>query len=207
MLEFLVGIGLSASAGLNAWIPLFALGLADKVIPAVELPAGWAWLSSDAALWIVGVLLVIELVADKIPAVDSINDVLQTVIRPAAGGIAFGAGAGSETARVTDPTGIFADGNWVPIATGVVIALAVHAAKAGVRVAANTATAGLAAPATSVAGDIISTVLAVSAIVLPILVLVVLAVAVALAILGFRRARRRRRERRAQREAAATAPQ
>ena len=41
---------------------------------------------------------------DKVPVVDSINDAVQTVIRPASGGIAFGAGASAETVRVDDPS-------------------------------------------------------------------------------------------------------
>jgi uncharacterized membrane protein len=105
MLEFLVGSGLAAAAGLNAWMPLFALGLLDRVVPVIDLPASWSWLSSDVALWITGVLLVVEIVADKIPAVDSVNDVLQTVVRPASGGIAFGAGrARRRCASTTRPS-------------------------------------------------------------------------------------------------------
>ena len=65
MLEFLVGTGLAAAAGLNAWMPLLVLGLADRFLPAVELPASWAWLSSDIALWIIGAMLVVEIIADK----------------------------------------------------------------------------------------------------------------------------------------------
>lgn len=92
MLEFLVGSSLAASAGLNAWMPLFALGLMDRLVPAFTLPAGWAWLSGDVALWIIGILLVVEIIADKVPAVDSVNDVVQTVIRPASGGSPSGPG-------------------------------------------------------------------------------------------------------------------
>ena len=191
MLEFIVGSGLATAAGLNAWMPLFVLGIADRFVPAVELPAGWAWLSSDAALWIVGVLLVVEIVADKIPAVDSVNDVIQTAVRPVAGGIAFGAGSSAETVRVDDPD-LFAGTAWIPIVVGVVIALAVHVAKTAVRPAANLATAGMAAPAVSTAEDATALGLSVFAILLPLVALVImiaLVVAVALAL----RARRRRR--------------
>jgi hypothetical protein len=103
MLEFLVGSSLAAAAGLNAWMPLFALGLLDRLLPGFALPNAWSWLSGDVALWIIGTLLVVEIVADKIPAVDSVNDVIQTVVRPASGGIAFGAGVGAQ--EVADPRG------------------------------------------------------------------------------------------------------
>ena len=52
---------------------------------------------------IVAVLLCVEVVADKIPALDSVNDAIQTVVRPTSGGIVFGAGTASQTAAVTDP--------------------------------------------------------------------------------------------------------
>lgn len=191
MLEFLVGSGLATAAGLNAWMPLFVLGLADRFVPAVELPAGWAWLSSDVALWIVGALLVVEIVADKIPAVDSVNDAIQTFVRPAAGGVAFGAGSSAETVRVDDPD-LLTGTVWVPIAVGVLIALAVHVVKAAVRPAANAATAGVAAPVVSTIEDVTSLGLSVLAIVVPVIALLVIAGLIVAAALALRAGRRRR---------------
>jgi hypothetical protein len=190
VLEFIVGSGLATAAGLNAWMPLLVLGLADRFLPAVELPSAWAWLSSDVALWIIGALLVIEIVADKIPAVDSINDVIQTVVRPAAGGIAFGAGSSAETMRVTDPAALFTDSAWIPIVSGVVIALAVHAAKATLRPAANVATAGVAAPVVSTAEDVTSLGLSVTALLLPIVALLIMLLLVVGVVVLLRRRRR-----------------
>ncbi|MBN9214492.1 MAG: hypothetical protein ABS62_05950 [Microbacterium sp. SCN 70-200] len=190
MLEFVVGSSLAASAGLNAWMPLFVLGILDRFLSGFDLPAGWAWLSSDTALWIVGALLVVEIVADKIPAVDSVNDVIQTVVRPASGGIAFGAGASAQA--VTDPTHLFENGAWVPIVVGIVIALVVHGAKATLRPVANVATAGLAAPALSTAEDASSLALAVTAIVVPIVAGILLIALVVLIIVLLVRRRRRR---------------
>ena len=113
-MEFLTGTGLAVAAGLNAYIPLLMLGLAGRFLDFVDLPANWAWLENPWVLGILGVLLVVEIVADKIPAVDSINDILQTVVRPAAGGIAFGTGSASGTAVVSDPAAFFTSGSWVP---------------------------------------------------------------------------------------------
>mgnify|MGYP003887483065 CR=1 FL=1 len=82
MLEFLTGSGLAAAAGMNAYIPLLVVGLANRFFPdAMQLPDGWAWLSNGWVLGIVAVLLVIEVVADKIPAVDTVNDWIQTMNR------------------------------------------------------------------------------------------------------------------------------
>ena len=140
-MEFLTGTGLAVAAGLNAYIPLLILGLAGRFLDFVDLPANWAWLENPWVLGILGVLLVVEIVADKIPAVDSINDILQTVVRPVAGGIAFGTGSASGTAVVTDPAAFFTSGSWVPIAIGVVLALGTHLTKMAARPVLNVATA------------------------------------------------------------------
>ncbi|WP_045272509.1 DUF4126 domain-containing protein [Microbacterium azadirachtae] len=193
MLEFVMGSSLAAAAGLNAWIPLFLLGLAAKLLPAVVLPAGWSWLSSDIALWVIGALLVLEIIADKIPALDSLNDIVHSIIRPAAGGIAFGAGASARTIAVDDPGSFFSERTWIPVVAGVVIALAVHAAKATGRVAANAATAGVAAPVLSAAEDIAAFVLSAAAIIVPVVAaILLLCLIVAIVILVRRRSRRRR---------------
>lgn len=193
MLEILTGTGLAVAAGLNAYIPLLVLGLAGRFLDIIELPAAWRWLENEWVLLIIAVLLVIELVADKIPAVDSINDWLQSIVRPAAGGIVFGTGAATQTAAVTDPAAFFESNAWVPVVTGIVIALFVHAGKMLVRPAANALTAGAAAPALSTGEDIGALMLSLFAILIPILVIVALVGMVVLVVSIFRRLRRQRR--------------
>ncbi|WP_418605957.1 DUF4126 family protein [Georgenia sp. SUBG003] len=90
---------------------------------------GWQWLESTPALVILAVLLLTEVVADKVPVVDSANDALQTLVRPAAGGVVFAAGSASETAAVTDPGTLAQDWRWVPVLLGVLLALAIHLTK------------------------------------------------------------------------------
>lgn len=196
MLEFLTGTGLAAAAGLNAYIPLLLVGLSARFLDWIELPAAWAWLANEWVLVILGVLLVIEIVADKIPAVDSVNDWIQTIVRPAAGGILFGAGTSSDTVAVTDPASFFASNQWVPIVIGIVLSLVVHTGKALARPAANAATFGLAAPALSAVEDGASVVMTLLAILAPILVILGLGGVVAGLVVLIRRARRKRRERR-----------
>jgi len=193
VIEFLIGSSLAASAGLNAWMPLFLLGLADRFLPAVSLPAGWSWISSDIALWILGALLVLEIIADKIPALDSVNDVVQSVLRPASGGIVFGAGASAQTVAVDDPSTFFSEHTWVPVVTGIVIALIVHVTKAVARLTANTVTGGLAAPVLSTAEDGASFLLAFLAIIVPILAGLLLLGLVIATVALLRRRRRRGR--------------
>lgn len=191
VLELLTGLGLASAAGLNAYIPLLALGLLSRYTDLVTLPPGWAWLENGWLLIALGVLLLIDVVADKIPVVDSVNDVIQTLVRPASGGIVFASGAGSETVAIADPGTLFAEGRWIPVALGIVIALVVHLTKAGVRPAANVATAGMSAPVLSTAEDAASVSLVAAAILVPLLVVVALIPLVIGAVWLWRRKRRR----------------
>src|SRR5690554_1771971 len=88
MLEVLTGTGLATAAGLNAGLPLLVLGALSRWTELVELPVGWLWLADTRVLAVLAVLVVLDVVADKIPALDSVNDLVQTVVRPTAGGLA-----------------------------------------------------------------------------------------------------------------------
>ncbi|HET9517679.1 MAG TPA: DUF4126 domain-containing protein [Actinoplanes sp.] len=192
MLEVLTGSGLAASAGLNAYIPLLTMGLLARFTATMDLPTGWQWLSDGWVLVILTVLLAIEVVADKVPVVDHVNDVVQTVVRPTAGGLAFGAGSTSETVTVTDPAAFFGSHQWVPIAAGFLIALSVHGVKAAARPVVNVSTAGVGAPVASTAEDVGSIAMSLLAILLPVLVVIAL---VLLVLLGASVVTRRRRGR------------
>lgn len=187
MLELLTGTGLAAAAGLNAYIPLLVLGLGSRFLDFIQLPSGWSWLSNEWVLVILGVLLVLEIVADKIPIVDNINDWVQTVVRPVAGGIVFGGGSSTETAFVTNPDEFFSSNQWVPIVVGIVIALVIHLVKSAARPVINTVTAGFGGAAVSTAEDAGSVGLSLSAILLPILVIVMLALVIWGFVVIFRR--------------------
>ncbi len=201
VLEALTGTGLAASAGLNAYIPLLLMGVLARFTGLIDLPGGWTWLGNGWVLGILAVLLAIEVVADKVPVVDHVNDVVQTVVRPTAGGLAFGAGSAAQTVTVSDPGSFFASHEWIPVATGVVIALCVHGVKAAARPIINTATVGFGAPVASTAEDATSIVMSVVAIVLPVLVLLFGAGLVLFAVWLIGRRRDRRRERAAARAA------
>lgn len=201
VLETLTGLGLATSAGLNAYIPLLAVGVLARYTDIITLPQNWAWLENGWTIGIVALLLAIEFVADKVPVVDHFNDVVQTFIRPTAGGLVFGAASSSETVTVSNPSEFFSSNQWVPIAAGVLIALGVHGMKAAARPVVNATTAGFGAPVVSTIEDVTSAVVSVIAIVLPVLVLLF----VVGLVLGFawlmRRRRRRREAKRAGREA------
>lgn len=201
MLEVLTGSGLAASAGLNAYIPLLLMGLLARYTDLVDLPRAWQWLDNGWVVLILAVLLAVEVVADKVPVVDHVNDVVQTVVRPTAGGLAFGAGSSSQTVTVSNPDTFFSSHQWVPVLVGVLIALGVHLLKAAARPVINATTAGFGAPVASTAEDAASAVMSVVAILLPVLVLVFLLGLVAFLFWFVRRRKDRRRERAAARAA------
>lgn len=190
-MELLTGFGLATAAGLNAYIPLLMLGLFARFTDLVALPHGWAWLENGWVMAIVAVLLAVEIVADKIPALDSVNDVIQTFVRPTAGGIVFGSGTAAQTAAVTDPGAFASSGQWISVAVGVAIALVVHFTKTAVRPVANATTAGMAAPVLSTVEDAVSMSLVFVAILVPVLVLVAAAALVWAVAMLIRRRRRR----------------
>jgi Domain of unknown function (DUF4126) len=192
-MEFLTGFGLAGAAGLNAYIPLLSMGLLDRYTNLVHLPHAWSWLANGWVIAIVAVLLLVEIVADKVPALDTVNDTVQTFVRPTSGGIVFGSGTTAQTAAVTDPAEFARTGQWVPIVIGVVTALVVHLTKTTVRPAANIATAGVAAPVLSTIEDVTSVGLTFVAILVPALVLIVMIAIFWGAFVLWRRMRRRRR--------------
>ncbi|MEU4553399.1 uncharacterized protein DUF4126 [Micromonospora violae] len=201
MFEVLTGTGLAASAGLNAYIPLLILGLLSRYSDLIDLPSGWTWLGNGWVIAIMAALLAVEMVADKVPVVDHINDVVQTVVRPTAGGLAFGAGSSSETVTVSDPGSFFSSHQWVPVVAGVLLALGMHLLKSAARPVINATTAGFGAPVASTAEDATSVVVSLAAILLPVLVLVFLVGLVVFTFWFVRRRSERRRERAAARAA------
>ncbi len=190
-MELMTGFGLATAAGLNAYIPMLLMGLLSKFTSLITLPSGWTWLENSWVMALIAVLLAVEIVADKIPALDTVNDTVQTFVRPTAGGIVFGSGTAAQTAAVSDPAEFARTGQWVPVVIGVVTALVVHLTKTAVRPAANVATAGVAAPVLSTIEDFTSVSLVFIAILIPALVAIVLIALTVAAVWLLRRRRRR----------------
>jgi uncharacterized membrane protein len=163
-MELLLGIfsafGLSASAGLNAYIPLLVIGVIAHYFPGtLTLNQPFDLLANAWILILLGVLVIIEMVADKVPAVNHLNDLIQTVVRPAAGAIAFAASANV----ITDINPVLA------LACGLLVAGSVHTVKAAaVRPAVTAATGGAGNVPVSIAEDIIAFISSVLAVMIPI---------------------------------------
>lgn len=164
-MELMTGIftafGLSASAGLNAYIPLLLVGLLARYTNLITLNKPWDTLAHPWIILLLCILVIIEMLADKLPAVNHINDLVQTLIRPAAGAIAFAASANV----VTNVSPVLA------LAAGLLVAGTVHVAKAGaIRPAVTATTAGAGNVPVSIAEDVVSTVVSLLAIIVPFLI-------------------------------------
>ena len=156
LLAFATGVGLAAAAGLRAFLPLLAVGLAGRH-GFLHLHPGLEWLQSDPALWSLGVATALELIGDKVPVVDHALDSIGTVVRPVAAWVATYA--------------VFQDWGtpWaqlLAVAMGVG-ALAVHGAKAHTRLGSTALTLGHANPILSLVEDSVSFALVAAAILLP----------------------------------------
>ncbi len=153
-------LGLSASAGLNAYIPLLVMGLVNRFTGLIELSAPYDIVSN---WWVIGtllVLIVIEVFADNAPVVNHINDLIQTFIRPSAGALAF---AASTDGIQMNPA--------LAVVAGLLVAGSVHTTKAVVvRPAVTATTGGLGNPPVSIAEDIIAASVSFLALAIPILI-------------------------------------
>ena len=187
MFAALTGLGLSAAAGLNAYIPFLIVALFNKFTDVLTLPPGYEWISSWWSIGIATALLVSEVVLDKIPAVDTVNDAVGTFVRPSVGGVI---GAATQAAGSLDNAGFMRDNPWIGAIGGVVVAGLVHSGKMAVRPVANVSSGGVAAPVLSTVEDATSLGLSLIALLLPLLVIVVL---VALVYVGWRVVARSRR--------------
>lgn len=178
----LTGIGLAAPSGLNAYIPLLVLALADRATTKVTLHAPYDVLSSNAGIAVLVVLLTIEIAVDKIPGLDHVNDLIQSFVRPAAGAIV----------ALASTTGVVSVNPAVMLVLGLVLSGSVNAVKVTSRPAVTVGTAGILNPVVSVAEDIIATAASLVAIFIPSLVLLIVAIFAVSSILLVRRFRRSR---------------
>ncbi len=183
LLGIMSAFGLSASAGLNAYIPLLVVGVIAHYTNWIKLTPPFDLLANPWILILISLLLIVEMVADKVTAVNHINDIIQSVIRPVAGAIVFA--ASTHVVNGINPV--------LALACGLLVAGSIHTVKAAaIRPAVTATTVGTANVPVSIAEDVVSTTLSILSIVVPVLVAVLLITLVALVIWWFwRRAKRR----------------
>jgi uncharacterized membrane protein len=113
------------ASGLNAYATVLLLGLLGRFAHTGGIPDGF---QRTDVLIVMGILTLVEFVADKIPYVDSVWDTLSTIVRPVAGAL-IGALIGGANGDLT---------TIALAAVGGVTALLSHLTKAGLRLAVNT---------------------------------------------------------------------
>lgn len=186
-MELLTGVmaafGLSASAGLNAYIPLLVIALTARYTDLIQLSSPWDALTS---WWIIGLLIVfslIEFFADKVPAINHANDAIQTFVRPVAGAIVFAASAN-----------VFTELHPVlALGAGILVSGTVHAVKSVVvRPAVTVTTGGAGNVPVSVAEDMFATFLSIMAIIIPVVIAFVFISGTALVVWIFWRRNKRK---------------
>ncbi len=154
--------GLAASAGLNAYIPLLVIALLARFTPWLALSPPWDTLTHPAVIVALAVLAAIEFFADKAPAVNHLNDIVQTFVRPTAGAIAFAAGSGA-IGHVHPALAMVA---------GLLVAGSIHAAKSlAMRPAVTATTAGMGNTPVSMAEDAVATVVSLVAVLVPLMLI------------------------------------
>jgi hypothetical protein len=171
------GIGLSSVAGVRAYLPLALAGIFARPGP-FELAPPFDLLSNWLVITALLALAVVESVLDKVPALDSVLDVVQTPVRIVAGALLFSAAleAGLDVGAIPE------------LAAGGGIAGAVAGSKALLRPPANAASAGVSAPFLSAFEDVVAIVGGVLAVLVPLVPLVL----VAFLLFFFYRVRKRR---------------
>jgi hypothetical protein len=183
-MDFLTGAGLAAPSGLNAYIPLLTVGLIDRFTNLITLSAPYDVISSDAGLIVLSILLLIELFADSVPGLDSVNDVIQTAIRPIAGAIVMLAADGEAIDMHPILLALF----------GGSLAGVVHAVKALGRPIVTVSTGGLGNAGISSAENVVSLIASILAILFPIAVLIGGVILLVMAIRWLMPRRRHRRQ-------------
>lgn len=185
MIDVLSAFGLSSAAGLNAYLPLLIVGLLARFTDLITLDSPWSALENPWVLGVLAVLLLIEMTVDKIPAVDTINDGIQTFVRPVAGAVLFA--ASGNVINDVNPA--------LALICGLLVAGGVHAVKTTARPVITASTAGMGNPLVSVVEDVLSAGMTIAAIVLPMLAAAVILLILALFVRWY--VRRKRRWRRA----------
>src|SRR5690348_10484963 len=132
-------------SGINLYVTVLTLGLLQR-FQFAHLPGDLSYLGHTWVLIVAGVLYAMQLAADKVPAVDSVWDLIHTFIRVPAGAIL----AATAFAHF-DPTVRI-----VALLVGGGIALTSHGTKTASRLAANTSPEPFSNVALSLLGDAVT---------------------------------------------------
>jgi uncharacterized membrane protein len=131
--QYALAYALTTTAGLRGFLTLFAASVAAHY-HWIHPTGSFAWLASDTATVVLGVFALLELIADKIPAVDHALHAISFAARPVAGAILVGG-----TVHTSNPGTLY-----TLMAVGALNTLVVHSSSAAARAASTLSTLGAA---------------------------------------------------------------
>jgi uncharacterized membrane protein len=140
--QYALAYALTTTAGLRGFLTLFAASVAAHY-HWIHPTGAFAWLASDAATVVLGVFALVELIADKVPALDHALHAISFAARPVAGAILVGG-----TIHTDNPGALY-----TLMALGAVNSLVVHSSSAAARAASTVGTLGTANAPISVGED------------------------------------------------------
>lgn len=141
------GVTAAGSAGLHATLPLLIIGIMHLIDPEeMPLTDKLEWLGEPWAVALIGLVVLVEVVADKVPAVDHALHSVLAVVSPICGAVAaaapdYGGGVGEPVLRTT------------MMVSGAAMAGTIHGGRAVTRVLATGACGGACSPFLSCAED------------------------------------------------------
>ena len=145
-----MGISCAGLSGLRSTVPLFMLSYFHKSHPdLVSLGSDYEWLGETWATALLGVLMALEVIADKIPHLDHVLHVLMTVVHAAAGAVAIVAPSTSSSDTTSTALHI------AMLVAGGFLALVLHGGRAAVRFLSTATTGGAANPCVSITEDVL----------------------------------------------------
>ena len=177
LVQLAMGVSLAACAGLRAFLPLLVVGLAGRM-EAIPLSDSFEWLASTPALMVFAAAVVVEVLGDKVPAVDNFLDLVQVWIKPVAGTILV-ASVLTELGPLTRVV--------LGIVLGGSAAEAVHVLKAKLRLVSTVSTAGFGNPVISTVEDAGSLLGSIGALILPVLVFLIVIILLGFSLSAVRR--------------------
>jgi hypothetical protein len=163
ILGIAVGIGLSAACGFRVFVPLLIMNLA-ALSGQLQLPAGFAWMGSVYATIAFGTATIVEILAYYIPGVDHVLDIIATPVAVVAGTITTASMAVDLSPFLQWMLALIAGGGIAGLVQGATVALRAKSA---------VATAGLGNPLIATLELIGAIMVALLAIIVPLLCLAV----------------------------------
>jgi len=169
-------LGSAWLSGINLYGTVLVLGLIQRFHWA-QLPGDLSYLAHPWVLITAGVLCAVQFVADKIPAVDSVWDLIHTFIRIPAGAILAAAAVGHLDPKI----------RLLALLVGGGVALSSHSTKTVTRLAANTSPEPVSNILLSLLGDAVTLGGALLMAIHPAVLFVIVLIAVVLSALLVRR--------------------